>query len=215
MNHDLALAEIARQLSAMAGEWTVADGQVHGPAETGVLIGQRHRVDSRHHLDIGFVIDSDQVVWDCVTGIGDSDDEALVRAVTTWVETTAATIIEMFTQRQQFATSFGPDEPQGLPGHHVIVGPILAFGLGKPARLQGWAAKNLLPSTMADTLAPELAPGLNGIKVFFGGERGEEVAEVRVNEVVSDPASAALMARDWPRLRKSAYVRFFMLAHKV
>ena len=219
MTDDFVLAEIARQLSELAGEWSVADGQVRGPADTAVVIGRQHQSDSPNHVDIGFVInmteDQPRVMWDCVTGIGGSVEEALSRAVTTWTQTTAATIIEMFTQRQQFAAQLGPDEEEGLPGHHVILGPVLAYGHGEPELLQHWAVGNLLPSALKETLVPQLGPGLSGIKVFFGGVRGEEMAEVRINGVASDEVSATLLAMDWPRLPQPAFARLFMLAHKV
>lgn len=219
MTDDFVLTEIARQLSGLAGEWSVADGQVRGPADTAVMIGQRHLVKTPHHIDIGFVVnvsqDAPTVIWDCVTGIGEDTEEALSRAVTTWTQTTAATIIEMFTQRQQFAAQLGPDDEEGLPGHHVILGPVLAYGHGEPELLQHWAVGNLLPAALAQTLVPQLEPGLNGVKVFFGGVRGEEIAEVRINGTTSDEVGATLLGMDWPRLPKSAYARLFMLVHKV
>jgi hypothetical protein len=219
VTEDFVLTEIARQLSGLAGDWSVADGRVRGPGDTAVVIGQQHQADSPNHVDIGFVVDVTQdpptVIWDCVTGIGGDTESALSRAVTTWTQTTAATIIEMFTQRQQFAAHLGPDDAEGLPGHHVILGPVLAYGRGEPEALQHWAVGNVLPAAFAETLVPQLDQGLNGVKVFFGGVRGEEVAEVRINGVASAEVSRTLLAMDWPRLPEPAFARLFMLVHKV
>ena len=199
------LAEIARQLSDLAGEWSVSGDRVLGPADLAVVVG-----DSAQHLDIGFAVNADQVVWDRVSGVED-----LSRAITVWTQTTAAAIIEMFTQRQQFAAQFGPDDPEGLPGHHVILGPVLAFGEGEASPLHHWAVGNLLPSALAHVLLPHLDPaGLNGISAFFGGVSGAEIAEVRINGSVNEDVRSALVAMDWPRLPEPAFARLFMLAHK-
>lgn len=200
------LAEIAQQLCDLAGDWSVSDGQVLGPGDTAVVVGQQ----DFDHLDIGFVVNPSTVIWDRVTGVQD-----LSRAVTIWTQTTAAAVIEMFTQRQQFAAQFGPDDPEGLPGHHVILGPVLAYGQGEPSSLQHWAVGSLLPASLAETLTPHLDPsGLNGVTLFFGGVPGEEIAEARINGAANEDVRSALLAMDWPRLPEPAFARLFMLVHK-
>jgi hypothetical protein len=153
------LAEIARQLCDLAGDWSVAGDQVRGPGDTAVVV------------------------------------------------------IEMFTQQQQFAAQFGPDDADGLPGCHVILGPVLAFGEGDPSSLQHWAVGTLLPAALAETLTPHLDPaGVNGVTLFFGGLPGAETVDARVNGAANEDLRAALLAMDWPR--QPAFARLFMLVHK-
>jgi hypothetical protein len=195
------LAEIARQLCDLAGDWSVAGDQVRGPGDTAVVLGPGH-------LEIGFVVNASTVVWDRVVGIDD-----VSRAVTVWTQTTAAAVIEMFTQQQQFAAQFGPDDADGLPGCHVILGPVLAFGEGDPSSLQHWAVGTLLPAALAETLTPHLDPaGVNGVTLFFGGLPGAETVDARVNGAANEDLRAALLAMDWPR--QPAFARLFMLVHK-
>lgn len=69
----------------------------------------------------------------------------------------------------------------------------------------------MLPA-LAPALLPDLAGRqLNGVKLFLGGKSGDDVAEVRVNGEVSEAASAALRALDWPRGERLCWARLFVL----
>ncbi len=72
-------------------------------------------------------------------------------------------------------------------------------------------------------MVPALAPALlaelagpggrrpHGVKLFLGGRAGDDVAEVRVDGEVSEAASAALRALDWPRGERLCWARLFVL----
>ncbi len=78
--------------------------------------------------------------------------------------------------------------------------------------LGDWVAEHRLLPTVADAVLPYLTdPALNGVKFFFGGREGDEVAEVRVNGEPVAAASAALRALPWPRGERLAWVRCFVL----
>lgn len=69
---------------------------------------------------------------------------------------------------------------------------------------------------MLPALAPALRAGLTGpgpvgVKLFLGGKAGDDVAEVRVGGEVSEAASAALRALDWPRGERLCWARLFVL----
>lgn len=78
--------------------------------------------------------------------------------------------------------------------------------------MTGWLGERELLPALAPALAAELTdPRLNGVKLFFGGRDGDEVAEVRVNGTVCPAASRALGALDWPRAERFCWARLFVL----
>jgi hypothetical protein len=148
------------------------------------------------------------VVWDCTAGLGKTEEEKLDNAVRMWATTTAATVVELLEHRGEHADHYRPEQ---LPGWRAVQGPAAVFGFGTE-RLTDWLTDHQLLPGLASALAPELAdPRLNGVKLFLGGRAGEDVAEVRVNGEVSERASAALRALDWPRGERLCWARVFVL----
>jgi hypothetical protein len=98
-----------------------------------------------------------------------------------------------------------------VPGWHAVQGPACVFGFGNEALAEWLGGNHVLPA-LAPRLLPELGhPLLNGVKLFLGGRAGDDVAEVRVNGEVSEPASAALRGLDWPRGERLAWARLYVL----
>ena len=83
-------------------------------------------------------------------------------------------------------------DPDGLPGMHVLHGPVLAFGSGDSAPLRDRAVDNIVLSALRETLLPRLTGSLHGVKLLFGGRAGDEVAEVRVDHAYDEASSRGL-----------------------
>ena len=208
------LTEIANRLSALTHrEWSVEDDQVIGGGNQAVVLGE-HEGQGPAHVDFGFVLNRDDasvpIIWDCTAGFGATERDILARAVESWCTCTAVVVIELLAQTGEYAEHFTGTDPHGLPGWHVIHGPILAFGHGDgPGVMQRWAVDNpLLPQLDGAMVAAFDRPVLNGVKLLFGGD----VAEVRVNGRGDEAASAALGSLAWPRLEPVSFARCFLLA---
>jgi hypothetical protein len=215
----LAREALARRLSSIYETWTVEGENVIGPGTLGVRVEDRHKMGPRH-FDIGFVLNRERsdvpVLWDCVGGLGEANQQIANRAVETWITCNFPVMLEFFKRDGSFAEHFLHNDPQGCPGWHVIHGPVLGFGAGKaPHELQAWVIKNpLLPILGPLVVGAFERPQLNGVKVFLGFG-AEEIAEVRVNEVCHQPASDRLKSLDWPRAAEAAFARFYCLfVHK-
>jgi hypothetical protein len=217
LEHRLGLArtEVARQLSSIYKEWEVVGNIVLGPGTLAVRVEDQHKMGVTH-FDIGFVLNRDRddvpVIWDCAAGVGRTEQEVISRAVETWATCTASTVLEMLVRNGSFASHFDYKNPDGCPGWHVVHGPIIAFGKGSaPKTLQSWlAATPLLP-----TLGPMVAsaferPILNGVKLLFGCAQ-DDIAEVRVNGAIHEPASRRLKSMKWPRQADAAFTRCYWL----
>ncbi|GAA1982373.1 DUF6348 family protein [Kitasatospora viridis] len=203
---------VVRELSRYGREFALDGEVVRGPGSTAVAIREHLGPDGAAHADLGFVLDLGRadapVVWDCTAGLGTTETEKLESAVRMWAATTAATVVELMDHQGRYGDHRRLPE---LPGWHAVQGPATVFGF-QSARLTDWlGGRELLPE-LAAALAPELTdPRLNGVKLFFGGRAGDEVAEVRVNGEVSPAASAALAALDWPRAERFCWARLFVL----
>lgn len=83
---------IAESLSRLEEGWVVEETFVRGPSATAVHVAELHG-RAPAHLDVGFILDrtrSDaQVIWDCTSGIGATDEAKLRGAVETWIRSTA------------------------------------------------------------------------------------------------------------------------------
>ncbi|MFI9273838.1 DUF6348 family protein [Kitasatospora sp. NPDC052896] len=194
-------------------EFSVDGAVVRGPGTTAVAVREHPGADgSAGHVDLGFVLrlgSADApVVWDCTAGLGTTEEEKLDSAVRMWAATTAAAVVELIDQRGTFGDHVRTDR---LPGWHAVQGPATVFGFGS-AELSRWLGGIELLPTLAEALAPELTdPALNGVKLFFGGRAGDQVAEVRVNGTVARPASELLGTLDWPRGERFCWARLFVL----
>jgi hypothetical protein len=211
------LALVAERLNQMHGKWTLDHGPVlRGPGVITVTVGEDH-TGSPNHLDLDIVLNSGEpdviTISDCSTGIAGSPDHAIRQAVAMWSETTAATVLELLTQRGQFGDHYRGADHGGFPGWHMITGGVTGLGhRDNPTLLQQWIVDNM-PWT---TLAPLLSEGLdraqlNGVKFFLAAVDEFETAEVRINGRVHEPSSQALLALDWPRPTEFASARTFIL----
>ncbi|WP_035806212.1 DUF6348 family protein [Kitasatospora mediocidica] len=204
---------VIREMARYGREFTVDGDLLRGPGTTAVAVREHPSEDgSAGHVDLGFVLElgsgDTPVVWDCAAGLGTTEEEKLDSAVRMWAATTASTVVELLDHRGRYGDHRQPAE---LPGWHAVQGPATVFGFGS-ADLSGWLGEHELLPALAATLAPELTdPRLNGVKLFLGGRAGDEVAEVRVNGVVAQPASQALGALDWPRGERFCWARLFIL----
>ncbi len=204
---------VVREMAGYGREFTIDGAVVRGPGTTAVAVREHPGPDgAAGHVDLGFVLrlgtGDAPVVWDCTAGLGTTEEEKLDNAVRMWAGTTAATVVELLDHQGRYGDHRRLPE---LPGWHAVQGPATVFGFGS-ADLSHWLGGHELLPALAASLAPELTdPRLNGVKLFFGGRAGEEVAEVRVNGSVAGPASRALGALDWPRGERLCWARLFVL----
>ncbi|GJF28465.1 hypothetical protein KNE206_11650 [Kitasatospora sp. NE20-6] len=204
---------VIREMARYGQRFTVDGSVLRGPGTTAVAVREHPGEDGAvGHVDLGFVLRLGQadgpVIWDCTAGRGRTEEEKLDSAVRMWATTTAAAVVEMQERRGEHGDHVRPGE---LPGWHAVQGPAAVFGFGSD-RLAEWLAGNQLLPALADALRPGLpSTGVTGVKVFLGGRAGEEVAEVRVDGTVSEPASAALRALGWPRGERLCWARLFVL----
>ncbi|MFJ2781479.1 MULTISPECIES: DUF6348 family protein [unclassified Kitasatospora] len=203
---------VVREMARLGQEFT-ADGEVvRGPGTTAVAVREHPGDEGTGHVDLGFVLHLGRadapVVWDCAAGLGKTEEEKLANAVRMWATTTASVLVELRDGHGGLADH--ADHPE-LPGWHAVQGPAAVFGFGNE-RLAGWLAEHRVLPALAPALLPELAGRrLHGVKLFLGGKSGDDVAEVRVNGEVSEAASAALRALDWPRGERLCWARLFVL----
>ena len=188
---------------------------IAGPGTLGVRVEDQHQLGP-NHFDIGFLVnrlrDDIPVLWDCVAGMGKTCPEVVDWAVRTWVRSTLPVMLELSAQDGTFADHFGPDDPEGCPGWHVIHGPVLAFGVGSaPDELQAWTLENpLLPILGPLVVGAFSRPELNGVKIVFGFG-SEDTSEVRINGVCNKEASNCLRSLQWPRAKDLAFARCYYL----
>jgi Family of unknown function (DUF6348) len=181
-----------------------------------VLVADLHgNEDQPGHVDIGIALNPEipeaAVLWDCATGYGRNPAEVAERAAYVWLETTAPTVLELLERRGRLAAHLGSDDPDGLPGMHVLHGPVLTFGAGDGTPLRDWAVDNIVLPALRETLRPRLTGDVHGVKLLFGGTAGREVAEVRVDGVCDEASSHALAKLPWPRLEQPAFARAYLL----
>lgn len=204
---------VIREMACYGREFTVDGALLRGPGTTAVAVREHPAADgAAGHADLGFVLrlgSADApVLWDCAAGLGTTEEEKLDSAVRMWAATTAATVVELLDGQGRYGDHRSPER---LPGWHAVQSPATVFGFGR-ADLSGWLGERELLPALADALAPELADRrLTGVKVFFGGRAGDEVAEVRVNGELAQDASRVLGALDWPRGERFCWARLFVL----
>ncbi|MEU6714677.1 DUF6348 family protein [Nonomuraea sp. NPDC046802] len=215
---DALLGRVAGRLATATGwAWQVEDDRVKGPGTVAVALGDDH-TGSADHVDLDFVLNVDRpedtTIADCVVGYGGTTEEVADRAVGIWLDTTGSAVLELLTQEGRFAAHFGSEDPDGFPGWHAIHGGIVGWGTGDHHDLvQEWAVGHVLLPHLAPALKGTFECGqLVGLKAFFGGGDGREIAEIRVNGVRHEAGSRALAELDWPRPEDGmSYARTFVL----
>jgi Family of unknown function (DUF6348) len=214
---------LAQQLSELGGKWKGKGDGVRGPRNLGVVVAES--ACGPACLELGFQWDRKDpgapVTWDHVTCFGESDADLIGNGVWIWGNTTAPALLEVLARDGRFADHYHSGDAGGVPGWHVVHGPWLGWGAGDEGvdaaeELQAWAVAQPPLTVLADAIAAEVdAPGPGGIKIFFGSSGTDALAEVRVNGVVSKPASDLLLDLDWPRFHYLAVLRtFIVLVHE-
>lgn len=209
-------------LNRVRAGWSAgADGIVRGPGTLAAAIVDGGHSDHPHHLDIAFVLNVDRwdetAVLDCVTGVGDDERAAVEQALQIWMATTAPTVFELLAQTREHASHFGPDDPQGFPGWHMIGGAIVGWASGEETfEIRDWMAAATPWHELAAIVDPDLdRPALNGIKIYVAGSPDFETAEVRLNGRRHDAASSALQQMAWPRPAALGSARTYcLLVHR-
>ncbi len=215
------LAMVAERMSQFDLPWAwsadaIEGDLLRGPGTLAIALQDNH-TDSDAHLDLAFVLNVDNpartTIFDCSTGYGASTPEAWRQAIGTWADLTAATIVELLQPANRYADHQHGNDPQGLPGWHLISAGWIGFGVGEqPGALAQWAADECLVTQLAPVIAQGLdREDLNGVKIVFGGTAGNEITEVRINGRRDEAASAALMALPWPRPDQTVFARSFLL----
>jgi hypothetical protein len=215
MEGEAVLSLLAERLSAVTGRsWQVGEGMVKGPGAVAVALRDDHS-DRPGHLDLDFILDPEgTTIGDCVAGYGATTEEAVARAVQTWLDTTAGAILELLVQDGSHAAHFAPDDPGGFPGRHAVHGGIIGWGIGDHHdAVQRWAVGHVLLPHLAPALKDTIGRDrLTGVKAFFGGGEGSEIAEIRVDGHYHEAGSQALADLDWPRPAQGvSYARTFIL----
>lgn len=209
----LAARLVAERLDGGVGRWRAEGAHIIGPGTTGIGFVE-HDGTEHGHVDIGFVLNRQRsdapILWDCAAGAGDNIPERLRNAVDTWLGGTWPVIRELLSGKGEYAVHCDGQHPLGLPGWHVIRGPLMAFGAPEAARaLMDWAQSAPLLAHIADALITRFdRPALNGIKLVLG----PDVAEVRLNGRADERCSAALATVELPRLERFAFLRCYSLA---
>ncbi|TDU06729.1 hypothetical protein EDD99_5297 [Streptomyces sp. 846.5] len=205
---------VVREMACLGREFQAEEGIVRGPGTTAVAV-REHVGQGGGHVDLGYVLRIGEgggpVVWDCAAGLGRTEEEQLQNAVRMWRTTTASAVVEMLERRGVHGDHVAPGAAGGVAGWHAVQGPACVFGF-RSGPLGDWVAEHQLLPAVAEVVLPHLNdPVLNGVKFFFGGRSGDEVAEVRVNGEPVAEASAALRRLSWPRGERLAWARCFVL----
>lgn len=214
----VALHGIAQGLEHITGRVHRVDGsQVIGPGTTSLVIAAHPDVAETQqsaHLDIGFVLNRDRddtTIWDCSSGFGPTKTDAVSSAVHAWLQTTAPVVLELLTGQATYADHYSSAEC-GLTGRHAIHGGILGWGQGDaPDQLQRWWIAHPLLPVLAPAIQPDPWPVLAALRIFFGSQRGQSTAEVKLNGRPLTDAADLLIEQNWPRFQQPAYVRSFIL----
>lgn len=199
-----------RELARLGQEFTADGPLLRGPGTTAVAFREHDEHGTGGgHVDLGYVLRLGQgdapVIWDCAAYVGGTEVERLDSAVRMWAGTTASAVVGLLTGGGDHY-----DAPE-LPGWHVVQGPAAVFGVDTDP-LFDWVAERDLGPVLAAAVLPELAERqVNGVKLFFGGKAGDDVAEVRINGTVCESASTTLRALDWPRGERLCWARLFLL----
>lgn len=207
---------VGEHLSGLVGTWTLDGDVLRGENGVAVRPASPHS-DEPRHLDLEFVLGIDGpdelTVPGCATGVGTDLGAALEQAAQAWVETTGVTVLELLTQRGDFASHFRGDDDGAVAGWHTIVGAISGWGMPPDHEAaQRWMADRLPWAELSPVITAALdRPHLNGVRLFIGGSVEQSTAEVQINGVRDDAASDALLALDWPRPQKMSVARTFLL----
>lgn len=164
-------------------------------------------------LDLGAASGKTRVVTDYTAGSGPSVEAQAAAAVKRWAETTAPVLFELLEQDGDYATNRYASDPLGLNGWHVIEGPPITKGsVPDGAAMSAWLEANpLLPLLENETLPAIAGLTLPAIRIVFGGNGTDDLAEVAIDGTPDNDISALLASLDWPRPTGLAVTNIFIL----
>nr|WP_237536209.1 DUF6348 family protein [Streptomyces sp. SID3343] len=208
-------AALLARLGEYSPDWRAGRDGLVGPGSTGVRL-VAHGEGRYGHIDIGFVLNRDKanapVLLDCVVVPPGDPVEAVGVAARIWAGSTLPPILELFARRGEYGAHVGLHDFGGLPGRHVIYGPVFGWGIGVGStELMEWIAARPLLAEIGDLVAPAVQGPLDLVKVVVGGPAGAEVVEVRVGERAVPEAEHRLLSRGWPRPAGAFFSRSVML----
>lgn len=202
------------------GGWTASGTRVQGPGTMAVdVTSQTDHVGQAGmaHLDLTFLLNVDRpdsAIIDCIAGVGTGADAAVEQAIGSWITTTASAIFEVIEHQGTHASHFPPASPMGMSNWHCVGGMVSVYGHGEEGSvLAEWFSDTVPWVAIEDAIITGIdRPMLNGIKLYVGGSGQSSFAEVRINGVVNETASAALLALPWPRSERLAFARTYLIA---
>lgn len=220
------LGLLAEALNGLTSGWLVAEAD-KGP----LLLGRDHGATvfltpgrcgdpdpSPGHLDLVLAYGLGQPggstpVADCTSVPGPDLETSLRRAVQTWTDTTATAVLSSLGARTPLGAHFGPEEPPGVPGWHIVTGGVAGYGTGPDHEaMKAWLFENPPWPLVARAFGDDLDPArTHAVKVFIGAGAGRVVSEVRLDGEIHEAASEALGTSHWPRVGEGSVGRCFAM----
>jgi hypothetical protein len=223
-------AALLARLSEHSPQWRAGRDGLVGPGSTAIRLmahsegahsegahGEGAHGEATHgHVDVGFVLNRNKpdapVLWDCAVTPPGEPAEAAAVAARIWAGSTLPPILELFDRRGEYGAHVGLYQHGGLPGRHVIYGPVFGWGIGSGSReLLEWVAERPLLAEIGDLVTPAVQGPLDLVRVVIGGAPGDEVVQVRVGDLAVPEAERRLLDRRWPRPSGPFFSRSVML----
>lgn len=220
------LGLLADSLNGLTSGWRIVEAEkgplLVGPADNATVFltpGRCGEADPRPgHLDLVLAYglgrpEGATPVGDCVSIPGPDLETRLRRGVETWTDTTATAVLAATGSRTRLGAHFGPDDPSGVPGWHIVAGGVGGYGTGpEHEAMKAWLFENppwpLLAAAFADELDPERT---HAVKAFIGAGNGRVISEVRLNGEIHEAACEALGTANWPRVPDMSVGRCFAM----
>lgn len=140
---------------------------------------------------------SDSWIVDCVTGIGESREEALQNFSENWCVFTAPAPLSLLLKEASFdAVLLAPDDTDGFPGWEGFSAPFLMRGSDeRKNKIVNFLREEPILPKLAEVLEPDFpTPMLVGIRIFWG-HSGEQVdARVAINDIEHKKATDCLVS---------------------
>ena len=211
------LDEIEQVLANGPRQWAREPGQLVDDGLLAVRVNVMGQTDDIAHLDIeldlGDASGVTRVVSDYTAGSGTTVKAQAAAAVERWASTTAPVLFELLEQDGSYAANRYATDPLGLHGWHVIEGPPITKGsVSDGAATSAWLEANpLLPLLEQEILPAIVGLTLPTIRIVFGGNGSDDLAEVAIDGTPDNDISALLASLDWPRPTGFAITNIFVL----
>lgn len=211
------LDEIGRVLARGPRQWKREPTQLVDDGVLAVRVNVIGQTDDIAHLDIdldlGGTAGAPRIVSDYTAGSGSSVEAQAAAAVERWAATTAPVIFELLEQDGAHAPNRYASDPLGLHGWHVIEGPAVTKGsVSDGAAISAWLDENPLLPLLEREILPAIAGlTLPTIRIVFGGNGSDDLAEVAIDGSPDRDISELLASLDWPRPTGLAITNIFIL----